>query len=146
MVRAKRRVFPGRSDQVAHARHFVERALDGCPVADEAVLCVSELATNTLLHTATGDGGMFEVVVQRGDTWVHVAVRDDGSDKIPAAQTPGEAAEDGRGLGLVGLVADRWGQAGDESGRTVWFELDWQVIHADSAGEPPCQLMTLSDR
>jgi hypothetical protein len=65
VVRAKRRVFPGRREQVAHARQFVARALAGCSVTGEAILCVSELATNALLHTASGNEGEFEVIVQR---------------------------------------------------------------------------------
>jgi hypothetical protein len=50
----KRRVFPGRPDQVAQARRFVGRVLSGCPVADDALLCVSELASNAIRHTRTG--------------------------------------------------------------------------------------------
>ena len=98
MVRLERRVFPGRSDQVARARRFVTRVLDGCPVADEAVLCVSELTTNTLLHTASGSkGGEFEVIVQRRKSSVLIAVRDDGSRSTPAAQTFDGTSEGGRG-------------------------------------------------
>ena len=52
----RRRVFPGRQDQVAQAQRIVARALDGCPAADDAVLCVSELASNTLQHTRSGPG------------------------------------------------------------------------------------------
>jgi hypothetical protein len=59
----KRRVFPGRPDQVAHARRFVGRILTGCPVADDALLCTSELASNAIRHTRTGRNGKFEVVV-----------------------------------------------------------------------------------
>ncbi|HUK72557.1 MAG TPA: ATP-binding protein [Streptosporangiaceae bacterium] len=125
MARPKRRVFPGCHEQVAYARRFVARALDGCPVADEAVLCVSELATNTLLHTASGNGGGFEVIVHLGESSVLVGVCDDGSDKTPTTRTFDAISEDGRGLGMVALVADRWGQSGDEYGRTVWFELRW---------------------
>ncbi len=47
----KRRVFPGRPEQVALARRFVARMLDGCPVADDAQLCASELASNAIRHT-----------------------------------------------------------------------------------------------
>ncbi len=100
MDRPKRRVFPGRSDQVAHARRFVMRALDGCPMTDEAVLRVSELATNALLHTASGDGGEFEVTVVRGESWLLVGVGDGGSLKIPAALSLDITSEDGRGLGF----------------------------------------------
>lgn len=120
---AERRVFPGRDDQVAEARRFVRRALDGYPVVDDAVLCVSELATNTLLHTASGNGGQFEIIVWRSESSVRIAVSDNGSIGKPAICAVDAASEQGRGLGLVALVASHWGESGDESGRTVWFEL-----------------------
>src|SRR5216683_2147236 len=81
----KRRVFPGRPEQVAHARRFVARVLDGCPVADDALLCASELASNAIRHTRSGwRGGKFQVVVWRGRASACVAVLDDGSDTTPA--------------------------------------------------------------
>ena len=78
-VRPRRRVFPGRPDQVRHARRFVERALDGCPVTDTAVLLTSELASNAVQHTATRDGGSFEVIACRALAAAAVAVIDDGA-------------------------------------------------------------------
>jgi anti-sigma regulatory factor (Ser/Thr protein kinase) len=96
VARARRRVFLGRHEQVAHARRFVARTLAGCPVTNEAILCVSELATNTLLHTASGDEGEFEVIVQRGQSWARVAVCDEGSPRIPTARAIDATSEDGR--------------------------------------------------
>lgn len=55
-TRPKRRMFPGHADQIAHARDFTRRALGACPVLDEAILLVSELASNAIEHTATGNG------------------------------------------------------------------------------------------
>jgi serine/threonine-protein kinase RsbW len=148
VARAKRRVFPGRHEQVAYARRFVARALEGCPVTDEAILCVSELATNAMLHTASGNKGEFEVIVQQGQSWACVAVRDEGSPRIPAARTIDAASEDGRGLGLVALIAHRWGYWGDEHGRTVWCELpcDTREIRApmlEPTQREPCRLTGL---
>jgi hypothetical protein len=49
------RAFPGRADQVAHARRFVRRAVGpGCPATGDVVLLTPELVTNALLHTRTG--------------------------------------------------------------------------------------------
>ncbi len=127
VARAKRRVFPGRHEQVAHARRFVARALAGCPVSGEAILCVSELATNALLHTASGNEGEFEVIVQQGRSWIHIAVTDEGSSTTPTPRALDATSEDGRGLGLVALIAYRWGQRGNEHGRTIWFELRWDA-------------------
>jgi len=129
-VRIEQRVFPGRDDQVPEARRFVKRALDGCPVVDDAILCVSELATNALLHSASGNGGEFKIIVQRGKWSVRVAVSDDGSPGKPAIRVLDATSEQGRGLALLALTASRWGESGDEHGRTVWFELYWDAAEA----------------
>jgi two-component sensor histidine kinase len=47
------------------------------------VMLVSELATNALEHTVTGEAGSFQVTVYRGEAALLIAVKDDGSDKIP---------------------------------------------------------------
>lgn len=125
MARPKRRVFPGHSEQVTHARRFVAQALDGTPAADDAALCVSELATNALLHTRSGNGGEFEIIVCRGQASALIAVYDDGSGTPPATREPNATSENGRGLGVVALTATRWGHFGGTSGRVVWFELCW---------------------
>lgn len=97
------------------------------PVLDEAVLLVSELCTNALLHTASGDGGTFEVAVYQHSFWLRVEVTDDGADQSPAvAQAADALAEEGCGLGLVRLLADHWGHCGDHHGRSVFFELNWK--------------------
>jgi anti-sigma regulatory factor (Ser/Thr protein kinase) len=128
MTRPIRRVFPGREDQVACAREFVRRKIQPCPVLDEAVLLTSELCANALQHTASGNGGAFEVTVFRLACSLRIEVRDEGATTIPAVRTVDDLddpAECGRGLELVALIARRWGQCGDEYGRAVFFELRW---------------------
>jgi anti-sigma regulatory factor (Ser/Thr protein kinase) len=125
MTRPVRRVFPGRQDQVACAREFVRRKIRPCPVLDEAVLLTSELCANALQHTASGNGGSFEVTVFRSDHSLRIEVRDEGATTIPAVRDLNDLAECGRGLELVALIASRWGQCGDEYGRSVFFELRW---------------------
>ena len=127
-ARSKRRVFPGRTDQIAKARDFTRRVLAPCPVLDEAILLASELAANAVAHTVTGSGGHFDVTIYRAETLVGIAVRDEGSDNAPAARPLDEMAEDGRGLGLVELIADRWGHCGNEHGRTIWLQLRWKNL------------------
>lgn len=127
VIRPRRRVFPGAIGQVGRARLFVGEVLDGCPVADDAVLLTSELVTNAIAHTASGKGGKVRVTVYRDDTRVRVEVRDDGSDQVPVVQAVGEARESGFGLGLVALMADRWGHCGGRRGRVVWFMLEWKA-------------------
>jgi len=127
VTRPVRRVFPGRQDQVACARDFVRRGIGCCPVLDEAILLTSELCANALQHTASGNGGSFEVTIYRSDDSLRVEVHDEGSGTVPEAQNFEELSEDGRGLEIVALIAHRWGQGGDEYGRSVFFELRWRT-------------------
>jgi serine/threonine-protein kinase RsbW len=58
------RTFPGRPEQVGQARLFTRSVLAGRPEADSAALVVSELATNAVRHTASGEPrGTFLVVI-----------------------------------------------------------------------------------
>jgi anti-sigma regulatory factor (Ser/Thr protein kinase) len=122
----KRQTFAGSVDQVRQARSFVGRVLDDCPVADVAALLASELATNAIIHTASGKDGKFAVIVHCAGTWARVEVWDEGSVSIPVACSRGTPGESGYGLGLVELMASRWGQEGGVRGRVVWFELEWE--------------------
>ncbi len=136
LARPVRRIFPGTSDQARHARRFVARVLDGCPVADTAILLTSVLVTNALTHTRTSLHGTFEVIIWASQTATYIAVIDDGSATVPAPSfhPQPELAESGRGLELVDLLASQWGHHGhtsvcpdpDATSRTlVWFRLDW---------------------
>jgi anti-sigma regulatory factor (Ser/Thr protein kinase) len=120
-----RRIFSGRPDQVACARDFVRRRLGLVPVVDEIVLLVSELCTNALLHTASGDGGAFEVTIYLSVGWVRVGVSDNGSSQVPLLSHAEALSEGGRGLALVELIADSWGYDEDHHGRSVFFDLHW---------------------
>jgi anti-sigma regulatory factor (Ser/Thr protein kinase) len=124
-ARAKCRVFPGSREQIRHARGFAERVLAGCPAAADAALLVSEIATNAVLHTSSGKGGAFTVVIWRSDYRVEVEVRDGGSAAAPVMRPRTGTSESGFGLGLVDALASRWGHEGNENGRVVWFELEW---------------------
>lgn len=90
VARPRRRVFPGNPDQARHARRFVARALEDCPVVDTAVLLTDELGTNALAHTRSGGGGSFEVIVWRGMSAACVAVLDVVriGNPLRTAQTP----------------------------------------------------------
>ena len=120
-----RHAFRGSSDQIACVREFVRLALGPVPVLDEAVLPASELSANTVVHTASGDRGTFDVAVCRYASSVRVEVRDAGSRRVPATRPHNDLAEEGRGLGLIDLVADRRGHSGDCEGRSVYFERCW---------------------
>lgn len=42
---------------------------------------------------------------------------------MPAPRDAPDDAEGGRGLGLVGMLADDWGVDPLDPGKSVWFEL-----------------------
>jgi anti-sigma regulatory factor (Ser/Thr protein kinase) len=117
------RAFGGSPDQVRSVRAFVSDLVDGFPRADDVVLLVSELATNAVLHTASGAGGTFSVVVRVDGGLVRVEVHDLGSDEEPSFTGSSSPRESGAGLFLVESMADMWGFYGDHDGRVVWFEV-----------------------
>jgi anti-sigma regulatory factor (Ser/Thr protein kinase) len=123
---------------VPGARRFVTdglRSWDLATLADDAELCVSELAGNAALHSAS----TFMVVsLQRSAESVRVTVEDDGATPATAVQPrlgfPGPdeqiAVEDvddeattGRGLANVSILASDWGVEETEHGKRVWAVL-----------------------
>ncbi|WP_436785942.1 ATP-binding protein [Yinghuangia sp. YIM S10712] len=116
--------FPGEPTSIAEARHFVAALLIGWPCAEDARLVVSELATNAVLHTASGRGGRFIVVVQVRSDRVRVGVKDAGArhDPVLHADAANRSALNGRGLFLVAALAKEWGVEGTRDGRVVWAE------------------------
>jgi serine/threonine-protein kinase RsbW len=117
------RAFPGAPQQASAARRFVASLLDGSPFCDDAVVVVSELFTNALLHTDSGKpGGLVVVQVSRWLHGVRVAVTDQGSGKQPVIGDGGpcrESAESGHGLYLVAHLTKHLDWHDDPSGRTI---------------------------
>ncbi|MFC9266500.1 SpoIIE family protein phosphatase [Streptomyces zhihengii] len=89
---------------------------------DSAVLMVSEMATNVLVHT---DGTALLVAeVHHTDPARRLRVEvSDTSDELPHRRRPGEMASSGRGLVLMEMLADAWGVDPRGTGKSIWFEL-----------------------
>lgn len=87
-------------------------------VLEDAVLLVSELVTNSVLH----GGPPVVVAVDCDETTMRVRVRD-GSTDMPELREPGVSDERGRGLSLVAKMSDAWGVERDPGGKYVWFAL-----------------------
>jgi anti-sigma regulatory factor (Ser/Thr protein kinase) len=89
---------------------------------DSAVLLVSEMLTNVLVHTDADALLVAEVTGEAGARRLRVEVTDTGDD-LPHVRRPGELASSGRGLVLMELLADVWGVAPRGEGKSIWFEL-----------------------
>jgi anti-sigma regulatory factor (Ser/Thr protein kinase) len=109
--------------QAREARRFLAAILDGRPGADDAVLCLSELAANAAIHSdSRRPGGHFTVRTEMRDDHLRVEVHDEGG---PWTWPHREDARHGRGLLIVSKLARTWGRTGDSAtGWTVWFEMD----------------------
>ena len=118
------RVFAGDAGQVRAARRFLAGLLDGCTGVDDALACVSELATNAVLHSRSGrPGGRFTVCATVRAGSVRVAVADEGG---PWGHERDGDGQSGRGLLIVGELASRWGREDGPAGRTMWFEIIYE--------------------
>lgn len=120
--------FPGHASAVSQARRFVADVLgDDFPGRDDVLLLVSEIAANAVRHSASGDGGEFEVAVSVAAGLVRIELGDQGGASEPRL-TDEDGAPDaltgGRGLRIVDTLAAKWGHSGDELGRVVWFEVE----------------------
>ena len=79
------RDFPGGEDQVRLARHWIEDLLPQCDPLADIVLLASELCTNAIVHTGSGQaGGRFTVDVEWAPQAARVVIGDQGSPTAPA--------------------------------------------------------------
>ena len=143
--RAVRTELPGNSLAASAARTFVRAALDswgmkGAP-GDDAVLLVSELVTNAVVHAGTAvelecrdEAGTLVAEVSDGHPTRAVATRG----------RPGADAGHGHGLQLVAGIAAEWGISYRRTRKTVWFRMEPEGAGAglpqpgrDAYGETP---------
>lgn len=119
------RAYPGTIDQPGRVRADLAEIAGQCPVADELVLLASELATNAIRHSRSGDPGrsftMLATLYPGDYAWV--AVIDEGGAWVRKAPDD----ERGRGLAIVASIAGdgNWGIEGSSASRVAWFRLDW---------------------
>ncbi|MFD7071499.1 ATP-binding protein [Streptomyces sp. NPDC059913] len=105
------------SDLLRHNGHAL--------LVDRAELCTSELVANAHLHTCSR---VITVEVSLVAARVLVRVHDDAPDREPQRRAtwadPGVLGCSGRGLGLVGILADAWSVESGPASKYVWFALD----------------------
>ena len=128
--RSLRCELPAKPGVVAHCRALTQKALldwfgsagePGRRAADDAVLLVSEVATNACTHG--GAPSELRLTATGRSLWVQI------SDTSPVPPHPhgrhSAARASGHGLYLVQRLAARWGYVpGRHGGKTVWFEVD----------------------
>jgi CheY-like chemotaxis protein/anti-sigma regulatory factor (Ser/Thr protein kinase) len=111
-----------RADEIVNARQFVAHhgeAWGYDDVIDDALVVVSELVTNAILHARSA----CDLRVKDADHILRIEVIDDGQGS-PELQRPAAHAEHGRGLLLVSAMCAAWGVDTLSDGRKmVWAEL-----------------------
>ncbi|MGW2772721.1 SpoIIE family protein phosphatase [Streptomyces olivaceoviridis] len=112
-------------ERIAEARQHLRGLLhdwESAEQVDSAVLLVSEMVTNVLVHTDADALLLAEVMGEGTGRRLRVEVFDTGDD-LPHKRRPGELASSGRGLMLIELLADGWGVDPRGEGKSIWFEL-----------------------
>ncbi|MEU2719240.1 ATP-binding SpoIIE family protein phosphatase [Streptomyces smyrnaeus] len=118
MPHAVRTELPGNALAAGAARGFARAALGRWGVrgtaAEDAVLLVSELVTNAVVHAGTS----VEVECRYAAGVVYAEV----ADRHPARRVAAQG-EEGHGLRLVGALAKEWGISYRRDRKAVWFQL-----------------------
>jgi len=102
-------------------KNLTEWGLAECERASDVLLCVSELATNALLH-GVPVGRQFMLSMRLDGDVVLVEVHDSGDGMPRIAQAQGDEDEGGRGLVLVAALSAKWGVRERGVGKIVWCE------------------------
>ncbi|MEU9119534.1 ATP-binding SpoIIE family protein phosphatase [Streptomyces sp. NPDC048506] len=165
-TRTRRAGLPGNPEAAAAARRFVRdsfadwtaQRLPGAEgltdrLADEAVLLVSELVTNAVVHAGTtvelrcrldpapepddeaapGPAPLPGVVVEVSDRHPTRPIRA----RRESAASDGSGSESGgHGLQLISAVAESWGITYQRALKTVWFRLPVDAPGAGTRPEP----------
>ena len=97
--------------------------MTGSAAKADCIACLSELATNAIIHSRSARrGGRFTVTADRTPAGWRVAVHDAGGPWNPGGDRDGTGH---RGLVVVAALAARWGiEPSGRAGRAVWFEID----------------------
>lgn len=122
--------FAGLACSVATVRAWARDLLNGRvadTTLDDVVLLLSEVVTNSVVHSDSGrtTGGSVTVCLGLGGGMIHAEVIDDGSaTSLPFVRATDSDSDGGRGLLLVETMATAWGTHHDpEAGTAVWFHL-----------------------
>jgi len=116
--------FRGCADQLKSVRATVDQFLAGCPMADDIVLLMSELAGNAVRHSRSGrDGGTFTaLLLDVPGQYVLGEIVDGGSDWDGDLR---RSSRDASGLYFLLALSEACGVSGGKHGRAVWFRMHY---------------------
>jgi anti-sigma regulatory factor (Ser/Thr protein kinase) len=117
-------------EAVPRARHAASSALLSwglTSICDDAVLCLTEAVTNSLIHARPC--GTVTVTIHRDCRRLRVEIADADRSMTRGTGTgddecAGQPREHGWGLQIVGALSSRWAADVDDTGKRVWFEMD----------------------
>ena len=115
--------YSGSIEHVREVRADLRALLHDCPVADDVILCASELAANAALHSHSRlPGGTFTVwaAVSPGNC-VRIEVEDNGGPWTGDMSDP----TGHHGWDIVRALTVDWGIVGNHAARTIWARFDW---------------------
>jgi phosphoserine phosphatase RsbU/P len=118
----KPRVLDPEERSAAVARRAVEGALAKAGfghLLDEALLLVTELVTNAVVHAGT----LVDLQILTDDAGLRVEVADAGPGGFVQQGPPDDTREGGRGLFLLDALATEWGTSSSAGRKAVWFRL-----------------------
>ncbi|HWH28623.1 MAG TPA: ATP-binding protein [Mycobacteriales bacterium] len=111
-------------------------------VLDDALLLVTELVTNAVVHAGTD----VELALELDDDRVLVQVSDRSPGSTPVVRGDADAPrEGGRGLFLLDALAPEWGTTHARDRKTVWFRLGPSSPVAVAEPAPPVTTVDTAD-
>ncbi|WP_308114524.1 ATP-binding protein [Streptomyces sp. ISL-12] len=98
-------------------------------LVEDAQLCVSELVANVIQHV--GPGTPTTLVLAAEGVGLRIEVHDPDLRALPTLTSAGPDSEAGRGMALIGALADRWGVDLTPERKATWCELGTGVGPSD---------------
>lgn len=137
---AAEETLPAEATSAARARRLVRDALRGTAgegVLEAALVAISEIVTNALVHAGTP---MRLRILLDGGLRVELT---DGNPRLPHPREFATTANTGRGLLLVEEMVTRWGANPVPGGKVVWFEIADEVLLEEIL--PPAEEVAVDD-
>lgn len=123
--RARQLALPAAAEAAGLARRATREALTAWRMThmqETAVLLVSELVTNVVLH-ARACASFMVLRLETAGALLRIEVHD-ADPSWPRPRTPASLDESGFGFLLVDALAGKWGVREVPPGKAVWAELD----------------------